>query len=64
MGFTDPAAVSDDWGGVRELATHYVQLMSREQSLVLTFSVDIHTEDFSRMKWLPCWRSKIKEWSL
>ena len=32
LGFTDPAAVSDDWGGVRELATHYVQLISREQS--------------------------------
>lgn len=24
--------MSDDWGGVRELATHYVQLISREQS--------------------------------
>ena len=31
LGFTDPTAVSEDWGGVRELATHYVQLISKEQ---------------------------------
>ena len=31
LGFTDPTAVSEDWGGVRELATHYVQLISKVQ---------------------------------
>ena len=31
LGFTDPSAVSEDWGGVRELATHYVKLISEEQ---------------------------------
>ncbi|KAJ7385694.1 hypothetical protein OS493_013722 [Desmophyllum pertusum] len=31
LGFTDPTAVSEDWGGVRELAAHYVQLISKEQ---------------------------------
>ena len=31
LGFTDPTTVSDDWGGVRELATHYVTLISAEQ---------------------------------
>ena len=31
LGYTDPAVVSEDWGGVRELATHYVQLISKEQ---------------------------------
>ena len=32
LGFTDPAALSEDWGGVRDLATHYVKLISEEQS--------------------------------
>ena len=31
LGFTDPSAVSEDWGGVRELATHYVKLIIEEQ---------------------------------
>ena len=31
LGFTDPATLSEDWGGVRELATHYVKLISEEQ---------------------------------
>ena len=31
LGFTDPTVVSKDWGGVRELAAHYVQLISEEQ---------------------------------
>jgi len=31
LGFTDPTVVSEDWGGVRELAAHYVQLISIEQ---------------------------------
>ena len=31
LGFTDPTVVSEDWGGVRELAAHYVQLISKEQ---------------------------------
>ena len=31
LGFTDPSTVSEDWGGVRELATHYVKLISEEQ---------------------------------
>ena len=31
LGFTDPTAVSEDWGGVRELATHYVKLIRKEQ---------------------------------
>jgi len=31
LGFTDPTVVSKDWGGVRELAAHYVQLISKEQ---------------------------------
>ena len=31
LGFTDPTAVSEDWGGVRELATHYVELISKVQ---------------------------------
>ena len=31
LGFTDPTVVSEDWGGVRELAAHYVQLISEEQ---------------------------------
>jgi len=31
LGFTDPTAVGKDWGGVRELAAHYVQLISKEQ---------------------------------
>ena len=31
LGFTDPTVVSEDWGGVRELAKHYVQLIRKEQ---------------------------------
>ena len=31
LGFTDPTAVSEDWGSVRELAAHYVQLISEKQ---------------------------------
>ena len=31
LGFTDPTAVSKDWGGVRPLANHYVQLISKVQ---------------------------------
>ncbi|KAL9968891.1 hypothetical protein ACROYT_G021035 [Oculina patagonica] len=31
LGFTDPTAVSEDWGSVRELAVHYVQLIREEQ---------------------------------
>ncbi len=31
LGFTDPTAVSEDWGSVRELAAHYVHLISEEQ---------------------------------
>ena len=31
LGFTDPTTVSEDWGGVRELARHYIQLISKEQ---------------------------------
>ena len=31
LGFTDPTIVSDDWGGVRQLANHYVQLISKVQ---------------------------------
>ena len=31
LGYTDPTVVSEDWGGVRELAAHYVQLISAEQ---------------------------------
>lgn len=31
LGFTDPTVVSKDWGGVRELARQYVQLIMREQ---------------------------------
>ena len=31
LGFTDPTVVSKDWGGVRELAAHYVQLISKKQ---------------------------------
>ena len=31
LGFTDPTAVSEDWGTVRELATHYVQLIMNKQ---------------------------------
>ncbi|XP_078372526.1 mycocerosic acid synthase-like isoform X4 [Oculina patagonica] len=31
LGFTDPTAVSEDWGSVRELAAHYVQLITEEQ---------------------------------
>jgi len=31
LGFTDPTAASEDWVGVRELAAHYVQLISKEQ---------------------------------
>ena len=31
LGFTDPTAVSKDWGGVRELALHYVELITKEQ---------------------------------
>ena len=31
LGFTDPTVISEDWGSVRELATHYVQLIMKEQ---------------------------------
>ena len=31
LGFTDPTVVDEDWGGVRELATHYVALIGEEQ---------------------------------
>ena len=31
LGFTDPTAVSQDWGGIRQLATHYVELIKEEQ---------------------------------
>ena len=31
LGFTDPTAVSQDWGGIRQLATHYVKLIKEEQ---------------------------------
>ena len=31
LGYTDPTVVGKDWGGVRELAAHYVQLISAEQ---------------------------------
>ena len=31
LGFTDPTTVSEDWGGVRELATHYLSLIKEEQ---------------------------------
>ena len=31
LGFTDPTVVGEDWGGVRELAKHYVQLIRKEQ---------------------------------
>ena len=31
LGFTDPTVISKDWGSVRELATHYVQLIMKEQ---------------------------------
>ena len=31
LGFTDPSAVSEDWGGVRELAAYYVKLIIEEQ---------------------------------
>ena len=31
LGFTDPTVISENWGSVRELATHYVQLIMKEQ---------------------------------
>ena len=31
LGFTDPTVVSEDWGGVRELAKQYVKLIRKEQ---------------------------------
>ena len=31
LGFTDPTTVSEDWGGVRELAVHYLSLIKEEQ---------------------------------
>ena len=31
LGLTDPTVISEDWGSVRELATHYVQLIMKEQ---------------------------------
>ncbi|PFX28735.1 uncharacterized protein LOC111325863 [Stylophora pistillata] len=31
LGFADPTVISEDWGGVRELAAHYVQLITNEQ---------------------------------
>ena len=31
LGFTDPTVISEDWGSVRELATHYVHLIMKEQ---------------------------------
>ena len=31
LGFTDPTTVSQDWGGVRELAVHYLSLIKGEQ---------------------------------
>ena len=31
LGFTDPTVISENWGSVRELATHYVKLIMKEQ---------------------------------
>lgn len=31
LGFTDSTTVSEDWGGVRELAVHYLSLIKEEQ---------------------------------